>query len=106
MDVEDDVHIVLCNGVCGDGFEEGFLVAAVVVGAGDLDPGGVGGGDAEDSDVGGGEFVNVGRGDEGCVAAFENWAALGSEGGAAGPFVGRAAAVGAPEGWVDYRFLV
>lgn len=88
---DDDVHVVLCNGVVCDCAEVGLLVAVVELGAGEVYPCSVGGGDAKGVDADGGEFVDATGVKVRSIASFEDRSAVGAKVLAKRPFIGRCA---------------
>lgn len=89
VQVDDDVHAVRLDGVGGDGAQELLLGAAVVLGPGHVDPGGVGGGHAQDVDAHAGQRVDGASVEEGGVAGLEDGAAPVAQHRAQRPLVGR-----------------
>lgn len=78
VEVDDNVHVVLADGVVGDGAEVFLLVAVVELRTGNLDPGGVGHRDTQDVDAGLGKSVNERLVNPSRVALLEDGAAFGT----------------------------
>lgn len=76
--VDNDVHVILVDGIVGDGAKIFLLVTVVELRARDFDPCGVGRGDTQDIDARLGKGVDDGLVNPSGVALLEDGAALGA----------------------------
>ena len=75
VDVDDDVHVVFCDGIGRNILEILLLVARVQLTTRKLRPGGIGGRDTQDVDVDGSQFVNIGTSNPSGISLFQDGAA-------------------------------
>lgn len=100
VETNDHVHVVLGDGILGDGLQVSLLVTVVESGAWNADPGGVGGGNTQGVDANAGKLIDGGGVQERSVASLEDWAALSAELLTEGPLIGSARSHCIPPNWV------
>jgi hypothetical protein len=72
----DDVHVVLVDGVVSECSKVRLLVSRVKHASGDLGPSGISGRNSQSVDTLGSHLINVGKGEEGCIALLKFRTAL------------------------------
>ena len=97
VETDNNVHVVLVDGVVGQGSEVSLLVTRVKHAAGDLGPGCVSGRDTKSVDTLGTHLVDVGSGEERSIALLEERSTNGeTNGGTPGPLIGERSNIGGP----------
>jgi hypothetical protein len=79
VECQHTVHVVLGDGIIGDGLEEVQLVAVVKLGTRNVDKGSIRKRNAEGIDTNGGELVDGGSVEEGSITFLEHGSALAAE---------------------------
>jgi len=100
------MHVILLDGVLGDGTEVALLVSVVEGGAGDVDPSSVGRWNAESVDADRSELVDSAGVQERSIAGFKNRTALGSKSLTQCPLIRRIWSILVPPDWIVSLFLL
>ena len=105
MDIEDNMHAILLNGVRSDFLDVRLLVPRMVLRTWNLDPRCVGGRNAKKVHSARGKLINVIASDVRRIALLKDRCAPVAQFGAAIPLIGGTVAICVPEIWIDGGFL-